>query len=263
MLQVRNDVHHSGRAVRVGAVVGGVAIKQLHEVWLAQLTPVPAVQRAKPGEAMGKAGGGAPFAGFAAAPLVEALFEEDASGGFEGGRAVREVRSHPGCRHVKFSSARLAKRPAIGPRRQPLTVLPEVMGRSVQSLVREGWGEVGSGRRFLTGEGVQFKDQFRPGEERRSDIESVPTVGLLAQLATGFFRRFKDGYPVPLRSRANGSSHARYTGANDDGAIGPFGHQACWSLASLSLTSWKQMRNQTVKLAGYCFNSYSKSSKLT
>ena len=65
---------------------------------------------------MSKAGGGAPFAGFAAAPLVEALFEEDAPSGFEGGRAVREVRSYSGCRHVKFSSTRLAKRLAIGPR---------------------------------------------------------------------------------------------------------------------------------------------------
>lgn len=88
-------------------------------------------------------------------------------------------------------------------------------------------------------------------------------MGLLAQLATWFLRRFKDGHPVPLCSRTNGSSHARHTSANNDGAIGTFGDQAYWSVVSLSLTSWKQIRNQTVKLAGYCFNSYSKSSKLT
>jgi hypothetical protein len=69
-------------------------------VWLAQLTPVPAVQRAKPGEAMGKAGGGAPFAGFAAAPIVQALFEEDAPGAGTSNSAAHASQNAPRSAHA-------------------------------------------------------------------------------------------------------------------------------------------------------------------
>lgn len=111
-----------------------------------------------------------------------------------------------------------------------------------------------------TGEIVQFLHQLWPSEKRGPEVKTVSFFSPFPQFSSGLLGGFKEPNAVPLRGQSNGRRETCNTRSNNDGLLRSFqGYAVCWSVANLSFTCWKQIRNQTVKFSGERFISASSS----
>ena len=237
MFQMGTDVHHGRRLVRVAAVVRRIAVEQLLQLGLSELSGVVVVQRAQQGQFPNPPKefpcGGARVR----FQVVEASLQEHPAGQLEGIAAGGQMTQQRLGRRPPARFHILGEFAVVRPRHQGLRLsFPEIVGAPVQGSVCE----CGRPSRPLGDQAVELYHQFWHGEERGATVKPVTRVPMLGQLAAHAWTRFQHRHPVTASGHAHRRGQTADTGANDHHV---FHRVAC---SKVPTTSGKQILNQAV-----------------